>query len=74
MIVGKCRLTIGFFMIFMQFFGSFLGAAYAQCILQDNAFALAIHVAMKWSNAEMYFGNRLQVKYWLLPLIGELKI
>ncbi|VDK77508.1 unnamed protein product [Litomosoides sigmodontis] len=68
MVVGKCRLAIGFFMIFMQFFGSFLGAVYAQCILQDNAFALAIHVAMKWSNAEMYFGNRLQYFFMELTL------
>ncbi|KAL3994993.1 Major intrinsic family protein [Acanthocheilonema viteae] len=66
--VGKCRLAIGFFMIFMQFFGSFLGAVYAQCILQDNMFAIAMNAAIKWSNTEIYLANRLQYFFMELTL------
>ncbi|CAG9531912.1 unnamed protein product [Cercopithifilaria johnstoni] len=66
--VGKCRLAIGFFMIFMQFFGSFLGAVYARCILQGNTFAIAINAAIKWSNTEIYLVNRLQYFFMELTL------
>uniref|UniRef100_A0A0R3RT68 Aquaporin n=1 Tax=Elaeophora elaphi TaxID=1147741 RepID=A0A0R3RT68_9BILA len=70
-IVGKCRLAIGCFMIFMQFFGSFLGAVYARCILQNGAFATAMHAAMRWSNTEIYSADRLQItilQYFFMEL------
>ncbi|EFO22433.2 hypothetical protein LOAG_06051 [Loa loa] len=58
--VGKCRLAVGFFMIFMQFLGAFLGAVYAQCVLQRSAFAVAMHAAIRWSKTDIYAPNRLQ--------------
>ncbi|VDO31368.1 unnamed protein product [Brugia timori] len=60
--VGRCRLAVGLFMIFMQFLGAFLGAVYAQCILQNNTFAVAMHAAIRWSNTDIHAANRLQVE------------
>lgn len=48
-------------MIFMQFLGAFLGAVYAQCILQNKTFAIAMHAAIRWSSTDIYAANRLQV-------------
>ncbi|EJW85318.1 hypothetical protein WUBG_03772 [Wuchereria bancrofti] len=66
--VGRCRLAIGLFMIFMQFLGAFLGAVYAQCILQNNTFAVAMHAAIRWSSTDIHATNRLQYFFMELTL------
>ncbi|VIO93925.1 Uncharacterized protein BM_BM10442 [Brugia malayi] len=66
--VGRCRLAVGLFMIFMQFLGAFLGAVYAQCILQNNTFAVAMHAAIRWSNTDIHAANRLQYFFMELTL------
>lgn len=63
MFVGKCRIILGIFMIFMQFFGAFLGAVYAKCILPNSEFAASVHAAMKCSDMEMHAPSRLQVQF-----------
>ncbi|KAM3718327.1 Aquaporin-8 [Dirofilaria immitis] len=69
-LIGKCRLAIGFFMIFMQFLGAFFGAVYAKCMLQNNAFAIAMHAAIQWSDTmdDIYETNRLQHFFMELTL------
>uniref|UniRef100_A0A1I7VLB3 Aquaporin n=1 Tax=Loa loa TaxID=7209 RepID=A0A1I7VLB3_LOALO len=67
--VGKCRLAVGFFMIFMQFLGAFLGAVYAQCVLQRSAFAVAMHAAIRWSKTDIYAPNRLQVSSVVVGMV-----
>ncbi|VDO70069.1 unnamed protein product [Onchocerca flexuosa] len=67
--VGKCRIAIGFFMIFMQFLGAFFGAVYAQWILQNRAFAVAMHATMHWtSTTNIYATNGLQYFFMELTL------
>ncbi|VDK82240.1 unnamed protein product [Onchocerca ochengi] len=67
--VGKCRLVVGFFMIFMQFLGAFFGAVYAQWILQNHAFAVAMHAAMQWSSTtNIYAASGLQYFFMELTL------
>uniref|UniRef100_A0A915PY40 Aquaporin n=1 Tax=Setaria digitata TaxID=48799 RepID=A0A915PY40_9BILA len=64
--VGKCRLAIGIFIIFMQFLGAFFGAVYGQCVMEENAFAVAMHVAMKWSSMNVHASSPLQ--YFVMEL------
>ncbi|MCP9263815.1 hypothetical protein DINM_007190 [Dirofilaria immitis] len=54
-----------FFHDIYAIFGCIFGAVYAKCMLQNNAFAIAMHAAIQWSDTmdDIYETNRLQKEH-----------